>query len=324
MRRYSFVTLATLAFAAAVLSKPALADWPDRRITLIVPFAAAGGADPVARLIAEDLGKRLGQPVTVEFKPGGGGSLGTAAVAKSKPDGYTLLLTSPAPITNAKQQNPDLPYDPVKDLTPIIHVGDSPISLIGTAENNIKTFKELLEFAKANPGKVKIGNSGFGAIGHQAAALVAYKTGIQVTHVPYGGTGAIMTDLLGGRVDAAAGFPASFVATIKEGRLRGLVLLSDKRNEELPDMPSIAESGYPDAQLNAWYVMFAPAGTPADVTAKIRNAVGEFLKTDFAKERFKTLGYAVTNYDEKKSAEIIAKDTAAFTELLNAGAIQLK
>lgn len=302
----------------------AQAQWPARRINVIVPFAAGGGADPVARLIADDMSKRLGQPVTVDFRPGANGTIGANAVARARPDGYTLLLTSPAPITNAKHQIPDLAYDPQRDLIPIIHIADSPMSLIGNANFQARDFKEFVAYARQNPDKATVAVPGVGGLGHQAAALLAYKTGIKVTYVPYNGTGSIMADLLGGQVNTSTGFPAAFLGSINERRLRGLVLLSDKRMEELPDMPSIAESGFPDAQISAWYAMFAPKGTPHDIVARVAKSVGEYLSTDVARERFRALGYRVTGFDAKRTTEIIARDTSAFIELYDAGLMNMQ
>lgn len=313
-----------LVLASATVTVTAQAEWPARRINVIVPFAAGGGADPVARLIADDLSKRLGQPVTVDFRPGANGTIGTNAVARARPDGCTLLLTSPAPITNARQQMPDLAYDPQRDLVPIIHIAEAPLSLISNARFAPTTFKEFLAYAKKNPDKATIAIPGVGGLGHQAAALLAHQAGIKVTLVPYNGTGAIMADLLSGQVDASTGFPAAFLASINDGRLRGLVLLSDKRMEELPDMPGIAESGYPEAQINAWYAMFAPKGTPTDVIDKVARIVAEYLASDTARARFKAIGYQVTGFDAKRTADIIDKDTAAFTELLKAGVMKMQ
>lgn len=320
----TFAKALSIALAALTLATQAEAQWPARRVNIIVPFAAGGGADPVARLIADDMSKRLGQPVTVEFKPGANATIGTTAVARARPDGYTLLLTSPAPITNAKQQTPDLAYDPRRDLIPIIHIADSPLSLIGNADFVAKDFKEFVAYAHQNPGKATVAIPGVGGLGHQAAALLAYKTGIKVNYVPYNGTGSIMTDLLSGQVNTSTGFPAAFLGSISEGKLRGLVLLSDKRMDELPDMPSIAESGYPDAQISAWYALFAPKGTPPDITARVAKIVGEYLATDTARERFKAIGYRITGFDARKTAEVIDKDTAAFTELFNAGIMKMR
>jgi tripartite-type tricarboxylate transporter receptor subunit TctC len=316
--------VSTLLIASTSFTMAAQAEWPERRINLIVPFAAGGGADPVARLIADDMSKRLGQPVTVEFRPGANATIGTNAVARARPDGYTLLLTSPAPITNAKHQIPDLAYDPQRDLIPIIHIADSPMSLISNARFPARDFNEFVAYTRQNPDKATVAIPGVGGLGHQAAALLAHKTGIKVTYVPYSGTGSIMADLLGGQVNASTGFPAAFLGAINDGRLRGLVLLSDKRMDELPDMPSIAESGYPQAQISAWYALFAPKGTPHDIVAKVAKSVGEYLSTDTARERFKAFGYRVTGFDAKKTADVIARDTAAFIELYDAGLMNLQ
>lgn len=308
------LTSLTAAFASA-----AQAEWPTRRINLIVPFAAGGGADPVARQIAEEISRRLGQPVTVDFRPGANGTIGAAAAAKARPDGYTLLLTSPAPITNAKPLNPDLPYDPDRDFDPIIHIAEAPLALIANASIPANTFGEFVDFAKLHPGGVTVAISGVGGLGHQAAVLMSYKAAIKVTYVPYNGTGSMMTDMMGKHVNASTGFPAAFIEAVKDGTLRILTVFSDRRIDELPNVPSIAESGYPDAQINAWYILFAPKGTPEAITAKLSDVVKAYLSTDEVRTRFKTLGYQATGFDARKSAEIIAKDRAAFVELLNIG-----
>ena len=308
-----------LASVATICATAARAEWPTRRINLIVPFAAGGGADPVARQIAEEISKRLGQPVTVDFRPGANGTIGATAAAKARPDGYTFLLTSPAPITNAKPLNRDLPYDPDRDFDPIIHIAEAPLALITNASIPAGTFGEFVEYAKLHPGDVTVAISGVGGLGHQAAVLMSYKAGIKVTYVPYNGAGSMMADMIGKHVNASAGFPAAFIEAVKDGTLRILTVFADHRVDEIPNVPSIVESGYPDAQINAWYILFAPKGTPEAITAKLGGVVKDYLATDAVKTRFKTLGYDVTGFDARKSTEIIAKDRASFVELLNLG-----
>ena len=309
----------------AALSVPAVSDeWPSQPITMIVPVSAGGGLDPVARLVAEGLSERLGQPVLVDFHPGASATVGTNMVATSKPDGYTILITANSPVVNAKYTIPNLPYDP-EDLVPIMQVTSSTVVLIANANFPPNNFAELVDYAKANPGKVNVSISGIGGLSHFSASLVQSRAGVKFNIVPYKGAGDQMTDLLSGVVDVGVGFPASFLPGVASGKLKFVGVLGDKRLDLLPDVPTTVELGYPKIQSGGWYIMFGPKGMPQEVVDKIASATSEVLKTEKAQKRLQELGYVVTaDSNPATAAALVTENRETFKDIFESGAMDLK
>ncbi|MDM0022234.1 Bug family tripartite tricarboxylate transporter substrate binding protein [Variovorax saccharolyticus] len=265
------VAVASIAIASSAVvpvSASAQTAWPSRPITLIVPFAAGGGTDPIARAIATKLSGRLGQPVIVDNRGGAGGTMGTSAVAKSPPDGYTILIASTSISTNVSSGK-KLPYDPAKDLAPIGQVGASPLLIVVSSESKATTLKELLSQARANPGTINYGSGGLGVISHLGVELLARGAGVQLVHVPYKGMAPAFTDMLGGSIQMLMPSPATATPHIAGGKVRALAVTSAQRSQFMPNVPTVAESGVPGFQVEFWWGLLGPSGMPQAVVKRL-------------------------------------------------------
>jgi tripartite-type tricarboxylate transporter receptor subunit TctC len=265
-------------------------DYPNRPITLVVPFPPGGSTTIVARIIGDKLAEAVGQQIVVDNRGGAGGTIGTRAVAKSAPDGYTLLLGYTGTLAIGPTLYPGAGYDPRKDFAPIGMIGHAPNSLVVHPSLDVHSVKELVAYAKANPGKVNYGSAGVGTVSHVAGVYFANAAGIQLTHIPYKGTGPALADLLGGHIPMAfAPIPATH-ANIAEGTLRGLAVTSAKRSSLLPDVPTIAESGVPGFEASLFYGLVAPAGTPRPIIERLNKALRDALASDEVRKRLATDG----------------------------------
>ena len=278
------------AFLAAVcFGGTASAAFPDRPIEIVVPFSPGGGTDQISRTIAEGISAALKQTVVVINKPGAGTIIGTSHVAHSKPDGYTLLMATFANAVNPSLHK-SLPYAPDKDFTPVALVGTSPNVLVVNSKSPYKSVKEIIDFAKANPGKLDYGSYGAGTSAHLAAALFENLAKVKMTHVPYKGSAPALTDLMGGQIDMVFSTAASVAQYIKGGQLRPIAVTSKERSFAMPDVPSIAESGLPGYQAESWYGLFAPAGTPDEAIKILNAAAGEAIKSEAFKKKIEQEG----------------------------------
>ncbi len=273
-------------FAVAVALTPlgaAAQTYPDRAVTVIVPFPAGAAIDFLARTTSAYLSERLGKPFVVENKVGAGGNIGGAAVAKSTPNGYTLLFGTPSPIALNKFMYKGLSYDSEKDFTPVILMAKSPLIIAAKAGFPAKTFGELVAYAKANPGKVNVGNPGYGTLGHITAELVQQFAGAKMTNVPYRGSVPLTAELLAGQVDIAMDFMPTYVPHVNDKKISALAVTTSQRNKQLPNVPTIQEAGFAGFEATAWYAVVAPTGTPPAVIARLNKEMNDFLKTDKAK-----------------------------------------
>jgi len=240
-------------------------NFPNRPVTLTVGFAPGGGADTAARLIAQKLGENVGVPVVVENKAGAGGNIAAQHIATAPPDGYTIHLTSVGPMAVAPHLVKTLPYDPKRDIAPITMGVVFPNVFVVPSGVPAKTLAEFVAMAKQRPGKLTYGSSGVGGAGHLAGELFKERAGIDVLHVPYKGGGPAMTDLLGGRLDMYVGVPSTVAPHVNAGKLRALATTGAKRTSMMPNVPTVAESGYPGFEAINWYAFVAPARTPKDL-----------------------------------------------------------
>ena len=251
---------------------PAAAQtWPNKPVKLVVGFAPAGAADTVARAIADQLGKVLGQTIVVENKPGAGSSIAAEFVAKAPADGYTILIASPASISVNPALNPKLAYKS-SDLLPVTQVSNSPLVVVVPVGSTIKSLAELAAEAKKNPGKINYGTSGVGSAPHFGAAYFSQVAGVEMTHVPYKGGGPSILGLLQGDTNVSFATPPSALPQIKGGKLRALAVTSRERSSLMPDIPGTAEAGMPSFAISFWYGFFAPTGTPQDIVKKLFDA----------------------------------------------------
>lgn len=279
------LAVCSLALAGAVSAQA----YPNKALRLVVPFPPGAGTDMLARTIAAKLSDSMGQPVVVDNKPGAGATIGTDAVAKAVPDGYTLLLS-----TTSHAINPSvfakLPYDTLKDFVTVTQVATVPTVLVVHPSVPANNIKELVAFAKANPGKLNMGSASSGTVFHLAGEYLKSQAGIDMVHVPFKGGGPAMTALLGGQVNVLFETTLTVQPQVKAGKLRALAVGSDKRAPSLPDVPTVAESGFPGFSAENWYGVYAPAGTPRDIVMKLNAEIIKALKLPEVKERFASQG----------------------------------
>ena len=267
-------------------------DYPNKPIHIIVPYTAGGGVDVVARHVSTELSKRLGQPIVVENKVGAGSNIGSDYVAKAAPDGYTLLMASPANAINVSLYR-KMPYNTMRDLAPVALVGAVPSVMTVNPAFPAKSIKEFVEVAKAKPGSINYGSGGAGTTEHLAAAMFQSMAGIQMVHVPYKGGAAAMTDVIGGQIHAMFSNQLGAMPHIKGGRLRVLGVADSQRSAALPDTPTFVESGYPEFLVTVWWGVMAPAGTPKAVVDKLNREINASLQSPELRKRLEDMGARV-------------------------------
>lgn len=286
-------TLLTLA-AAALCSPVAWAQaYPTKAIRLVVPFPAGGATDLLARALAQRLGQGLGQTVVVENKSGGGGSLGSAEVAKAAPDGYTLLIATSSTHAIGPHLNPKLPYKttgPDSDFTPIAHVADATNVLLVPLDLPVTNVKELIAYAKARPGQLNYASSGNGTIVHLTTEAFKSQAGIYVTHIPYRGTALAIPDLVSNKVQILFDSIVSGMPHVKDGKLRALAVTGRTRSALAPELPTVAESGLPGFVSTTWFGIYGPRGLPADITARLNAEFNKAMQSAEVRERLARLG----------------------------------
>jgi len=301
-----------LAFSAALSPLAAgtgrAADYPAKPIKLVVPYAPGGGADGVARIVARRASETIGQPIVIENKGGAGAIVGTDQVAKAEPDGYTLLLGQSGPISINPAVYKSLPYDPVKDFAPVTMTTAYPYILVVNAELPAKTLAEFVALAKAKPGAMNYGSTGVGAANHLVAELFAEKAGLKMTHVPYRGTALAVGDLVSGTLSLVFGDPVSVLPHLKSGKLRALAVTSLERSPVAPEVPTVAESGYPGFEALAWHGILAPAKTPKPVIDKLNAEIVKALADPPTKELLVNQAMQTVGSTPEAFAAFIAKD----------------
>jgi tripartite-type tricarboxylate transporter receptor subunit TctC len=290
-----------------LLAAPAqAAPWPDHAVRIMVPFAAGGPADTLARVLADKLSAAWGQPVVIENRGGAGGNIGAALVAKAAPDGYTLLINPSNHVINASLYA-KLAYDPIADFTPLTEIASYMLVLVVHPSVPATTLEEFVAYARAQPNGLTIANASTGSPTHLTAALFAQAAGISVVHVSYRGAAPANADLLGGQVPAMFDNPINALPHIRAGALRAIAVTGERRLALLPDVPTVAEQGYPGFAAGTWYGLFAPAGVPPAVAAKISNDAIAALRMPDVEQRLGSQGF-----------DVIAGDPAAFAALLKA------
>ena len=267
--------------------------WPARPITMIAPYPAGGGVDTVARLVADQLAARLGQPITVDNKPGAGATIGATALARSAPDGYTLMMGSIVDYAIAPHIIKGLPFDMQRDLIAVAEVGFGTVALIINADLPAKNLRELIAMAKAKPGDLSFASSGVGGLQHLNAEMFKQMAGVDILHVPYKGTAQFMPDLLSGRIPMSIDSIPAHLPNIRAGKTRALAVASASRSAALPDVPTMAEAGLPGYESATNYTVFVPAKTPPDIVQKLNTEINTVLKSAAVVEKLLSLGIVV-------------------------------
>ncbi|RZS86170.1 Bug family tripartite tricarboxylate transporter substrate binding protein [Pigmentiphaga kullae] len=307
--------------AGLLVAGGALAQsYPVRPVTVINPWTPGGPADAVARPILQKLSERLGQQFVVENRAGANGVIGSAMVARARPDGYTLLFSHVGPITISPALQRDMPYDPVKDLAPITQVVSAPLVLVVRPQLPIHDLGELIAYAKAHPGKLSYGSVGPGSTTHLAGAILGKKAGVELLHVPYKGAAPVITDMLGGQIDMAFLNISGAVAYLKSGQLRGIAVSTRRRSALQPELPAISER-FPDYEINSWYGMMAPAGTPQAIIDKLQGEIAAIVKLPDVARQLEGLGLAPEGTTPRRYAEQIQADLARWREGVKAAGL---
>ncbi len=316
-RPFAALACLLLAFAGS-----ALADYPDRPIRLIVPFAPGGVTDTSGRLIAEGLSKRLGQQVIVENKPGASGNIGTQSVAVASPDGYTLVLAYDGTMVINPHVFPKIPFDTLKDFAPVGKIGDATLLIVAHPSFPGRTLKDVIEISKKDPKGLSYGTSGIGNTPHLAGELLNLKTGAKLVHVPYKGGGQAMTDALGGNIPLVYTAVAGAFTHLKSGKLVAIAVSSRTRAPSLPDTPTFIESGVPDFESVSWVGILAPARTPRAVVDKLNAELNALLRAPEVVERLSTLGIVATPGTPEQFGEQMKNDLAKYGEVVKAAGIK--
>jgi tripartite-type tricarboxylate transporter receptor subunit TctC len=283
--------LAFLLLMLAAVGARADDRYPSQTIRLIVAFPAGGVSDMAARVVAEGMREKLGVPVIVENRAGGGGLVGNTEFVRSKPDGYTLLFGGLGGQVLPPLVNPRFPFDPLKDYVPVAMVSEFVNIMIVNKDLPVKTVQEFIAYAKARPGKLNFASSGMGVSNHLTAEMFMLQTGLNMVHVPYKGAGGSIPDLHAGHVHLIFENLPPALGSVREGFVKGLAVTSDYRASQLPDLPTVVESGLPNFKVTSWNGVYAPRGAPAEIRKKLSDAIVEVMKQPAVQERFRTAGY---------------------------------
>ena len=309
------------AFAAAALVVPIALPatgqtYPDKSVRIINPFPAGGSGDAVVRTVFEKVSVALGQPFVVEARTGAAGSIGTDYVAKVAPDGYTLILGTASTFGTNSSTQKALPYDPVKDFTPVVMMAYTPYLLLVNPSVPVKDLREFIAYAKAHPGKLNFGSFGNGSSNHLAYELLKQRTGIELVHVPYKGGAPLITALLGGEVQSSLDVYATAIAHVRAGKFRVLAVAAAKRFPLLPDVPTLTELGYP-VEGGTFFAILGPAKMPGNIVATLNREINRALTLPEVRERLTQLGVEVVGGTPEQLADAIAKELGTWSRLVN-------
>ena len=319
LRRHLLLALLGLSTATPILAQA----WPEKPIKIVVGFAPGGFTDVLARTIGQKLQDRLGQPVVVENKAGAAGTLGADLVAKAKPDGYTLLLGHSNSNAVAPALYPKLPYDVVRDFTPIVRIASTPLLLTVHAGLPATDVKSFIALAKSKPNGLAFASSGSGSSQHLAAARFMLATKTEMTHVPYKGSGQAIVDLLSGNVGLNFESPPNVLPHLQSGKLRALAITSEKRSPLLSAVPTLAEAGVPHAEMLQWFALLGPANLPRSIVQRLNTEVNAILKQPEIAEKIASQGGEIIGGSAEEFTSFLPKDTAAWDRLVKEANIRV-
>jgi tripartite-type tricarboxylate transporter receptor subunit TctC len=314
-----FVPKLGVAACALWLAMPALAQpYPARAIRVIVPYAAGGGTDLTARVVGAKMAEAVGQQVIVDNRPGGAGMIGADLVAKAAPDGYTVLLATPAEMAINQHLFAKMPYQPDKDFAPVTLAVSTPLILVVHPAMPVKTVKDLIALARAQPGRITSASAGTGGVQHMALELLKMTAKVDIIHVPYKGAGPAIPDLIGGHVDMFfSGMPPA-MSQVKAGKLRALAVTTPKRSPAAPDVPTMAEAGVAGFDINNWFAYFVPAGTPAEVVGRINAEINKALRLQEVKDRLSPQGAETVGTTPEELARYVRAESDKYAKLIRA------
>jgi tripartite-type tricarboxylate transporter receptor subunit TctC len=307
---------------ALLAARPAPAQsWPAKPIRIVCTLAAGGGVDTTARIVGQGLTESWGQPVIVDNRPGAGGTIATEAVVRATADGYTLLMTSPGHVTAPSLYK--LNYDTLKDLAPVAMIVSSPSVLVVHPSLPADSMKALLALARARPGELLFGSSGNGSPGHMTVELLAMTAGVRLVHVPYKGTPPILTDLVGGRIAAAASSVASTMPHVNAGRLKALAVTSGRRSVAQPQLPTVAESGVPGFAVDIWYGLLAPAEVPREIVTRLHEGVAAVVGRPEVRQKLLAAGLEPSVMAPDEFGRYVAAEVAKWGKVIRAAGIRV-
>ncbi|MEY4099047.1 MAG: hypothetical protein RL300_218 [Pseudomonadota bacterium] len=290
--------------------------WPTKPVHIVVPFAPGGTTDLLARVLGQALSQNLGQPFVIDSKPGGSGAIGSMEVARAPADGYTLLLTTSSTHAVAPALSSNLRYNPIEDFTPIAHLADSQLLMLGSPSMNAKTATEMLALARQKPGQLNYTSSGVGTISHLVTEAMKVQAGVFITHIPYRGTGQAIPDLVSGAVQISWDVMATGLAHVREGRLRGLAVSGAQRSPLAPEIPTLAESGLPGFSVVSWFGLYAPRGLPPALVQRINEEVNKVLRSPEMAARYVTWGIEAKIGSPADFAAMVVKDKERWSKLV--------
>jgi tripartite-type tricarboxylate transporter receptor subunit TctC len=299
-------------------------DYPNKPVRIVVPFAPGGVTDNSARVMADRLGQRLGQPVIVENRAGANGNIGTGQVAQAAPDGYTLLLGFDGTLVINPHIYPKMPFDVLKDFAPVSKIGDGSLILVAHTSVPASTLKELVALSKQKPGAFAYGTAGTGSTSHAAAELLKTQTGLEMTHVPYKGAGPAVQDLVAGQIPLAYSSVAGAAQFIRQGRIRGICVSSAKRDGALSDVPTCAESGAPGHEAMTWTGILVPAKTPRPIIERLNREMVAVLSEQDLRERYATLGIYAASSTPEQLGEVIRADLGKWARVVKQAGMKLE
>ncbi|MEO8654859.1 MAG: tripartite tricarboxylate transporter substrate binding protein [Ramlibacter sp.] len=320
--RRATLALVTLACCGTAFAQGSGQAWPGKTIKWIVPYTPGGITDNATRMVLQKVQEQTGWQIVVENKPGANSMLGADIAAKSTPDGYTFLTVIAAHAANATLYAGRMPYDPVKSFSPVSLVGIAP--LIMTATNNLpaKDIKELIAYAKTNPGKLSFGSSGVGAAAHLTTELFKQTVGVDMVHVPYKGTAPALQDLMGGNIQILVDTPSALMPHVKGGKIKAMGMFSANRLPAAPDVPTIAEAGGPALQSSTWVMFLAPAGVPGDIVNRMAAEVAKAVASPDIKGRFEALGIEPVGNSPDQAAKFLADEIAKWAKVITAAGVK--